>query len=169
MFTIRHCAALLTALAIAFRTVTLAQEPKSAQLPVDQARLFEATCKTLAETFMKNDVDSFLKLCLPKDLLAEVLAPKVLERGTEALHKQMLEANAKRFAEFRKRFQDLEGFQFVSAEVGYRLERADTYSDPKLILKNSYFTIGYANRIILKIKIEDMVFIGGKYYIIQLD
>lgn len=169
MVTIRHCAGLLTAIAVAFGTATLAQEPKPVQLPEDQARLFDATCKTLAEAFLKNDVDGFLKLCLPKHLLAEVLSPKVLERGTEALHNQMLEGNAKRFAEFRKRFQDLGGFQFVSADAGYRLERADAYADPKLILKNSHFTIGYANRIIVKIKIEDMVLMGGKYYIIQLD
>ena len=81
----------------------------------------------------------------------------------------MREGNAKRFTEFRKKFQDLEGFEFFSADVGYRPEQAESYSDPKLILKNSYITMAYANRIIVKIKIEDMVLIGGKYYIVQLD
>jgi hypothetical protein len=68
----------------------------------------------------------------------------------------MLEGNAMRFAEFRKRFQDLGGFQYVSAAAGYRLDRTEAYADPKLILKNSCFTIGYASRIIVKITIEEL-------------
>ena len=98
-----------------------------------------------------------------------MVSPALLEHGIEALHKQLLEGNAKRFTEFRTRLKDLAGFRVVSAEVGYRLEQAESYADPEHILKNSYVTVGFANRLLLKIRIEDMVLIGGKYYIIQLD
>ena len=182
MFTIRYHAALLFAtMLVASGPAAPAQQPKAAQQPKPgqqpkpaqlsehEAQLFEATCKAVAESFVKDDVDGFLEHCIPKDLLLEVLSPKQLERGADALHKLLLEGNAKRFKEFRKGFQDLNGFTFTLAEVGYRSERAEMYADPKLALKNSYFTIAYANRIMVRIKIEDMVLIGGKYYVIQMD
>lgn len=166
---IRHHASVLAAALIVMGTAAPAEEPQAPELPAEQAELFDATCRRLAEAFLKNDVDAFIALCIPQELLAEVVSPTLLERGIEPLHKQLLEANAKRFTEFRTRFKDLAGFRFVSAEAGYRLEQAEAYADPELVLKNSYFTVGFANRLILKIKIEDMVLIGGNYYIITLD
>jgi len=98
-----------------------------------------------------------------------VLSPALLEPGTDELHKQLLDGNSKRFTEFRRRFHGLDGFTFVSAEPGYRLESGRAYSDPRRIIKNSYITIGYADRLLVKVKIEEMALIGGKYYIIKLD
>ena len=145
------------------------ESPASATLSKEESAAFAATCKTLAQSFLKNDVEAFRKLCIPEDLLQEVVTPKLRERGIGELHKKILEGNTKRFAEFRDRFKDLTGFEFSSTSIGCRLDRSDAYADPRLVLKNSCFTIAYANRMTVRIEIEELVFMRGKYYLMKLD
>jgi len=43
-------------------SAVFAQEPQAAELPAEQAARFDATCKSLAEAFLKDDVAAFLTL-----------------------------------------------------------------------------------------------------------
>jgi len=36
-------------------------------------------------------------------------------------------------------------------------------------MKNSYVVFAYANRVEIKVKIEEMVFVAGKCYIMEID
>jgi hypothetical protein len=36
-------------------------------------------------------------------------------------------------------------------------------------MKNSYVVFAHANRVEIKVKIEEMVFIGGKCYVVEID
>jgi len=60
--TIRHIAALLLVPWIMMGSAVFAQEPQAAELPAEQAARFDATCKSLAEAFLKDDVAAFLTL-----------------------------------------------------------------------------------------------------------
>ncbi|MFP6658221.1 MAG: hypothetical protein VB853_08555 [Pirellulales bacterium] len=77
--------------------------------------------------------------------------------------------------DFEKRCVDLkgaiclEGFKYVRAEHGYRLSRSEAYADPRLVLKNSYVVMADANRLIVRVKLEEVVYIGGKYQLTKLD
>ncbi|MFP6901322.1 MAG: hypothetical protein VCA36_10290 [Opitutales bacterium] len=81
----------------------------------------------------------------------------------------ILEGNTKRFTEFRRKLGSLEEFKYLRAEHGYRLSGSEAYAAPSLVLKNSYVVMAYANRLIVKVKLEELVYIGGKYHLTKLD
>jgi hypothetical protein len=143
-------------------------ETNAAVLTQAETLLFEATCKSIAECFAKDDLEGFLKLCLPRDLLPQVVSQKQLATRPEAWHRAVLEENARRFKDLRNKFQDMREFAFSSAEVGRRIKQSALYADLNPVLKNANLSIAYTNRMVVRIKIEDMVQIGGQYYVIKL-
>ncbi len=154
---------------VAIPSVLANQTPKPAELSKNETKAFESTCKAFAESFLKGDEDGVRKVCISKDLVSEVFSPKLLQHGRNSLHKMIVEGNTKRFNEYRRKLGSLEGFKYVSSEHGYRLTRSEVYADPRLVLKNSYVVMADANRLIVKIKLEEVVYIGGKCHLTKLD
>ena len=154
---------------VAIPSVLANQTPKPAELSENETKAFESMCKAFAESFLKGDEDGVRKVCIPQDLVLEVFSPKLLQNGRNPLHKMIVEGNTKRFNEYRRKLGNLEGFKYLRAEHGYRLIKSETYSAPRLVLKNSYVVMAYANRLIVKVKLEDLVYIGGKYHLTKLD
>lgn len=66
MFSIRHIAAWVMVMCVVVGLAASAQEPKPAQLSTNEAQAVEATCRAIAECFIKNDVDTFMQFCVPK-------------------------------------------------------------------------------------------------------
>jgi len=144
-------------------------QPKPASLSEEQKKAFDETCRALAQSFVENDKEAFKKLLLPKEQVEAVFSPKVLDAGVDKLHARILAGNVQRFTEFRAKFNDLSHFEFSSGTVGYPLGRPGVYKEAASALKNSYFTIALANRFILKVKLEQLVFVNGKCYLTMLD
>jgi hypothetical protein len=140
-----------------------------AVLSAEQKKAFAETCEALAQSFLKNDKDAFQKLLIPIDQMGAVFSPELLNSGAEQLHEKIVAGDLNRFAELRARFSDLSGFEFSSGTVGYPLSRADVYLQATPVLENSYFIIAYANRLVLNVKLEELVYVGGKYYLTKLD
>ena len=159
----------IVTMGIAVSAVSANQAPKPAELSKNETKAFESMCKAFAESFLKGDEGGPRKVCISNDMVAEVFRPKLLQRGRDTLHKMIVEGNTKRFAEFRRKLGSLEGFKYVRSEHGYRLTRSEVYADPRLVLKNSYVVMADANRLIVKIKLEEVVYIGGKYHLTKLD
>ena len=157
----------IIAMGIAISAVSATSKP--AELSENETKAFESMCKAFAESFLKGDEDGVRKVCIPQDLVLEVFSPKLLQNGRNPLHKMIVEGNTKRFNEYRRKLGNLEGFKYLRAEHGYRLIKSETYSAPRLVLKNSYVVMAYANRLIVKVKLEDLVYIGGKYHLTALD
>ncbi len=160
---------LLPIIAMSIAGSAISATPKPAELSENETKAFESMCKAFAESFLKGDEDGIRKVCISKDLVSEVFSPKLLQNGRNSLHKMIVEGNTKRFNEYRRKLGSLEGFKYLRAEHGYRLIKSETYSAPRLVLKNSYVVMAYANRLIVKVKIEDLVYIGGKYHLTKLD
>ena len=159
----------IVTMSIAVPAVSAEQTPKPSELSENETKAFGATCKAFAESFLKGDEGGLRKVCISKDLVLEVFSPKLLQHGRDTLHKMIIEGNTKRFTEFRQKLGSLEGFKYVRAEHGYRLSKSEAHADPRLVLKNSYVVMAYANRLIVKIKLEELVYIGGKYHLTALD
>ena len=159
----------IVTMGIAVSAVSANQTPKSAKLSENETKAFESVCKAFAESFLKGDEGGVRKVCISNDLVSEVFRPKLLQHGRDTLHKMIVDGNTKRFTEFRRKLGSLEGFKYVGAEHGYRLSRSEAYADPRLVLKNSYVVMADANRLIVKVKLEEVVYIGGKYQLTKLD
>lgn len=159
----------IVTMGIAVSAVSANQTPKSAKLSENETKAFESVCKAFAESFLKGDEGGVRKVCISNDLVSEVFRPKLLQHGRDTLHKMIVDGNTKRFTEFRRKLGSLEGFKYVRAEHGYRLSRSEAYADPRLVLKNSYVVMADANRLIVKVKLEEVVYIGGKYQLTKLD
>ena len=160
---------LIVTIGIAVPAVSANKTLKPAELSGDETKAFKSTCKAFAESFLKGDEGGVRKVCISKDLVSEVFSPELLQHGRDTLHKVIVEGNTKRFTEFRVKLGSLEGFKYVRAEHGYRLSRSEAYADPSLVLKNSYVVMAYGNRLIVKVKLEELVYIGGKYHLTKLD
>jgi hypothetical protein len=46
---------------------------------------------------------------------------------------------------------------------------SDFYAPDVRVMKNSFVVFAYANRVEIKVKIEEMVFIDGKCYVMEID
>lgn len=122
-----------------------------------------------AFVFLEKDEGSIRRMCLSKQQIAEVLSPKLIERAGDKLHQVIVNGNTRVFVTLRQKLGNLEGLKFVRAEHGYRLQKSQSYRDPKPVLKNSYVVLADGNRLIVKIKLEELVFIDGKYHLVKLD
>ena len=127
------------------------------------------TSESFAELFRKNDEDNLGLLLLPKDAIGKVLNANVLEDTDEdTLYAKMVKANTQRFREFRSMFTDLSKTSIITFQAGH-MAKSDFYTDGVRMMKNSFVTLAYSNRVEVKIKIEEMVAVDGKFFIVEID
>ena len=129
----------------------------------------KVTGEAFAELFRKGDEDSLGLLLLPMDAIGKVLNAKLLkDNKPEALFEKLVTANMGRFREFPDMSADLSKTSTITFQVGH-LVRSDFYADEVRVMKNSFVVLTYGNRVEIKIKIEEMVFVNGKCYIVEID
>ena len=145
------------------------QKPAPAKLSEQEAKAFKSICRSFATSFLEKDEGSIRAMCISKQQIADVLSPKLIERAGGKMHQVIVDGNTRAFVTLRQKLGNLEGFKFVRAEHGYRLKKSQWYPDPKPVLKNSYVVLADGNRLIVKIKLEELVFIDGKYHLVKLD
>ena len=127
------------------------------------------TGESFGELFRKNDEDNLALLLLPKDAIGKVLNAKVLaDNDADALYTKMVMANTQRFREFRSMFNDLSKTDIFTFHAGH-MAKSKFYADDVRMMKNSFVTLAYANRVEVKIKIEEMVVVDGKFFIVEID
>jgi hypothetical protein len=80
----------------------------------------------------------------------------------------MVKVNTQRFTEFRSVCGDLTKVSSTSFQPG-RTFTSDFYAPGVRAMKNSYVVLAYANRVEIKVKIEEMVSVGNKCYIVEID
>ncbi|MDP7014844.1 MAG: HEAT repeat domain-containing protein [Pirellulaceae bacterium] len=142
---------------------------KFAPLASEELAAAQRTGRAFADLFRENNEDDLALLLVSQDALAEIIDAGVFERaGGEALYGKMTAANTKRFREYRTMFNDLSRATIVRVEPG-RLGVSEFYAPGVRMLKNSYVTLAYANRVSIKLKIEEMVLVDGKCYIVEID
>ena len=131
--------------------------------------LANKTASEFAELFRRNDEDALAELLVPKAAIASLLSEEVLaDVDAEDMHEKMLKANHVRFQEYRSLFNDLSKASVVTFDPG-TVATSDFYAASARVMKNSFVTLAYANRVAVKIKIEEMAFIDGTWYIVELD
>ena len=159
----------LVIVALAIPPVIADQKPNPAKLSEQETKAFNSMCTSFATSFLKADEGSIRAMCISKQQIANVLSPKLIERAEGKLHQVIVDGNTKTFVTLRRKLGSLEGFKFVRAEHGYRLQKSQSYRDPKPVLKNSYVVLADGNRLIVKIKLEELIFIDGQYHLVKLD
>jgi hypothetical protein len=108
-------------------------------------------------------------LLLPKDAISEVLNARVLEeKDADTFYTKMVTANTQRFREFRSMFSDLSKTNTITFQPG-NLAKSEFYADDVRMMKNSFVTLAWANRVEVKIKIEEMVVVNGAFFIVEID
>ena len=128
-----------------------------------------ATGEAFGKLFRDKDEDNLALLLLPRELLPKVLSPQVLEKADlDVLYGKMVSGNTQRFVEFRATCGDLSKMSAIAFQAG-TLVKSDFYAPGARVMKNSFVTLAYANRVEIKVKIEEMVFVGGKCYIAKID
>ena len=125
--------------------------------------------ESFVELFRKNDEDNLGLLLLPKDAVGKVLNARVLANtDADSLYSTMVTANTQRFREFRSIFNDLSKTDIITFHAGH-MAKSDFYADGVRMMKDSFVTLAYANRVEVKVKIEEMVVIDGKFFIVEID
>lgn len=127
------------------------------------------TAESFGKVFLAQDEDQFSLLLLPKGAVGKVFSQKFLEGWSEdQLYQKMVKSNLTRFKELRSMLGDTSKLSVSSYESGKEMQ-SSTYATKVRLMKNSYVVLAYANRVIVKVKIEEMVFFEGKCYIVELD
>lgn len=125
--------------------------------------------ESFGELFRKGDDDNLALLLLPQDAIDDVLNPNVLDDSdVGSLYGKMVAANTRRFREFRAVFADLTKTDVITFQPGH-MAKSEFYADGVRLMKNSYVTLAYANRIQVKIKIEEIVFVDDQCWIVEID
>jgi hypothetical protein len=63
---------------------------------------------------------------------------------------------------------DLSKMSSITFQPGH-VVKSKFYAPGTRVMKNSFVTLAYANRVEIKVKIEEMVFVGEKCYIVEID
>lgn len=145
-----------------------ADPPPPATLSVGEDRAFQALCKAIAAGLREGSVEDLHLLCVPRNALTTVVTPAVLQKAPK-LAALIAVGNAKRITALRTRFTQLTRYTFVRGAPGYRLVRSSFYRAPAAVLKNSYLELTDAHRIVIRIKLEEVVFVGDRCYLVKLD
>ena len=157
--------------------VTRAARNALGMLGVDSADTFseaeleaaKATGESFAKLFRDRDDDRLGLLLVPKGSLAAILNPKVLAgKDIDSLYANMVMANTQRFTEFRAMCGDLTKMSSIRFQPGQTVS-SDFYAPGVRVMKNAYVVLAYANRVEIKVKIENMVFVGDRCYIVEID
>jgi len=157
--------------------VTNAARNALKMLGVNQANAFSkaelaaarATGESFGKLFRDKDEDNLALLLVPKELLPKVLSPDVLGKmDVDNVYGKMVSANTRRFTEFRAMCGDLSKMSGITFQSGKPV-KSDFYAPDARVMKNSFVTLGYANRVEIKVKIEEMVLVDGKCYIVEID
>lgn len=134
-----------------------------------QMKAARETAESFARLFFADDEDSLVLLLLPKKLVPEVLSKEILaENDPDKLYARMVEGNLKRFAEYHSIVADTSRLTIIGFEAGRPVE-SEFYRPNVRVMENSYATLAYANRVIVKLKIEEMVFVGDQCFIVEID
>ena len=117
------------------------------------------TAESFGKMFLAQDEDTFASLLLPKGAVGTVVSRKFLEDSSEEqIYLKMVKANLTRFKELRSLLGDTSKLSVSSFKLGSASQSA-TYAPKVRVMKNSYVVLAYANRVIVKIKIEEMVYV----------
>jgi hypothetical protein len=84
------------------------------------------------------------------------------------LYAEMVVGNTRRFIEFRDMCGDMSKLSIITFQPGH-LIASDFFAADARVMRNSFVYFGYANRVQIRVKIEDMVFVDGKCYIAAMD
>lgn len=157
--------------------VTTAARRALEMLGVDQEGAFteteleaaKATGESFAQLFRNEDEDRLGLLLVPKGSLSTILNPRVLAgKDVDSLYAKMVTVNTQRFTEFRSMCGDLTKVSSTRFQPGRKFT-SDFYAPGVRAMKNSYVVLAYANRVEIKVKIEEMVFVGNECYIVEID
>ena len=104
-----------------------------------------------------------------KTIAEKILSQKALEGNEiDSIYAKMVSVNTQRFTEFRSMCGDLSKMSSITFQPGHAV-KSDFYAPGVRAMKNSFVVLAYANRVEIKVKIEEMVFVGGKCYIVEID
>ncbi len=130
----------------------------------------KATGKAFAKLFRDKDEDGLGLLLVPKELFVNALSPKAFEeKEIDPLYAKIVSANTQLFTEFRAMCGDLSKMSSITFQPGHVVAKSYLYAPGVRGIKNSYVVFAHANRVEIKVKIEDMVFVCGKCYIVKID
>jgi len=118
--------------------------------------------------FLHDGGEELSEITIPSEAIGRMIVREKPSVEVAKIHQQIIEGNLLRFKEWRAMFADLSKLTVQGFEPGYLL-KADYLADDARVMHNAYAVLGYANRIIIKLKIEDLFFYGGKWYIVKLD
>jgi len=156
---------LLLALLIVLGTHGIAA--KTPLTPADVAAI-EETAKAFAEAFKDNNPDTLQKLLLTHTVFADIVPADAIGANT---YNELIAVNRACFKEWRSVFADLkkyDAYWSVTVIPGERSEHKSWIS-PDAVIHNTFVELHYANRIKITLKLEDLVLIGGKCHILQID
>jgi hypothetical protein len=127
------------------------------------------TAESFGKMFLAQDEDQFASLLLPRKAMVQVVNREFLkESSAEQLYRKLVQVNLARFGELRSMLGDTSKLLVSGFESG-DVSQPATYAPNVRVMKNSYVVLAYANRVIVKVKIEEMVYVDGQCYIVELD
>ena len=135
----------------------------------EELRAAKRTAESFGKYFLAGDEDTFASLLLPIDAVSDIFSPKLLEETDEKrLYQELINANMARFKELRSILGDTSNLSVNQFEQGHAT-MSSVFAPKVRVMKNSYVVLTYANRVIVKVKIEEMIYMDGKCYIVELD
>lgn len=133
----------------------------------DELAEVRTTAQAFGQLFIEDDEDRLGNLLLPRSAVATVFHESVLHSEDE-LYRQLVSANFQRFRELRATFNDLGHFEVQDVQPGFVVQPAE-FAPQTRVLKNTFVTLAYANRLILRIKLETVVLHEGRCFIVEID
>lgn len=130
----------------------------------EQVAAARRTAESFGSYFLAADEDRFATLLLPERAMARVFPDSsARDADVEGAHRALIKANLTRFEELRSMLGDVSKFSVTGFEPGWPQTPKDW------LMKDSYVVLACANRVIVRVKIEEMVYLEGECYIVKLD
>lgn len=128
----------------------------------------EDTLRDFGALFLAGNDDKLGVLMLPFEITDDVFSDQVINDDANFVYRQMTLSAIERFLEYRRTFSDLSKFTVQTPVLGQKSE-SRRYRQGIHVMKNAYVELGNGNRLVIRIKIEDMVWWRGRWYITSID
>jgi HEAT repeat protein len=141
------------------------------QRPFSEEELAAAkkTAESFGKAFLAKNEKQLTELLVAKEAVGNVHAAKLVEKwGKDYLYKEMVNENVTHFKELRSTFGNTSRATVSGFEAG-SVSQSSAYSTKVRLMKDAYVILAFANKSIVKIRIEEMIIFDGKCYIMQVD
>ncbi len=154
----------------AWLAVPLVGQEPSGPAPFSEAELTtaRAAAQRFAKIFLAGREDEFGLCLIRKEDLPRVFSAETLGRAGDGLYAALVDGNLERFRQFRAFLGKTEGLEWQAFEAGVPT-RSTLYGPEVRLMKGATVVVGYGARLVIRVRIEDLVRVGDEWVVTKLD